>query len=85
MVDFGVHHPPCPVARRRRKTGSLSPPAPVSCDAPGEAGTGEAPTTAARARSMNERLTRAVIPWRFAYVQDYKPAVFGKNPVHPCL
>ena len=34
-------------------------------------------------RLLHERLSRAMIAWGFADVQDYKPAVSGKNPVHP--
>ena len=34
-------------------------------------------------RLRHERLTRAMITGRFAEVQDCKPAVSGKNPVHP--
>ena len=34
-------------------------------------------------RLLHERLTPAMIVCGFVDVQDYKPAVSGKNPVHP--
>ncbi|MDE2964432.1 MAG: hypothetical protein OXU26_10995, partial [Acidobacteriota bacterium] len=35
-------------------------------------------------RLLHERLTPAMIVCGFVDVQDYKPAVSGKNPVHRC-
>ena len=34
-------------------------------------------------RLLHERLTPAIIAYGFADVQEHKPAVSGKNPVHP--